>query len=109
MLQDRVNARVAEFTELDRWLKVKVQFINAVLDDKIKFKGKKKDQVAAQILTETSALDIDTDRLLRLNIMTLTKEQVDELQKQLKENKVVLKYWNTTTPNSQFTEDLDQL
>ena len=32
-----------------------------------------------------------------------------QVQKQLKENKVVLKYWNTTTPNSQFTEDLDQL
>jgi len=109
ILQDRINARVAEFTELDRWLKVKVEFINAVLDDKIKFKGKKKADVAKQILAETSALDTDTDRLLRLNIMTLTKEQVDELQAQLKENKKVLQYWNTTTPNNQFTEDLDQL
>ena len=54
-------------------------------------------------------MDTDTDRLLRLNIMTLTKEQVDELQAQLKENKKVLQYWNTTTPNNQFTEDLDQL
>ena len=109
ILQDRINARTAEFTELDRWLKVKVEFINAVLDDKIKFKGKKKADVAKQILAETSALDTDTDRLLRLNIMTLTKEQVDELQAQLKENKKVLQYWNTTTPNNQFTEDLDQL
>ncbi len=80
-----------------------------MLDDKIKFKGKKKADVAKQILAETSALDTDTDRLLRLNIMTLTKEQVDELQAQLKENKKVLQYWNTTTPNNQFTEDLDQL
>ncbi len=109
ILQERINARVAEFTELDRWLKVKVEFINAVLDDKIKFKGKKKVDVAKQILAETSALDTDTDRLLRLNIMTLTKEQVDDLQAQLKENKKVLQYWNTTTPNNQFTEDLDQL
>ena len=80
-----------------------------MLDDKIKFKGKKKVDVAKQILAETSALDTDTDRLLRLNIMTLTKEQVDDLQAQLKENKKVLQYWNTTTPNNQFTEDLDQL
>ena len=109
ILQDRIDARIAEYTELDRWLRVKMEFILAVLDEKIKFKGNKKDQVAQQILANTSALPEDTDRLLRLNIMTLTKEQVDELQQQLKENTKTLKYWKSTTPNDQFVEDLDQL
>jgi len=44
-----------------------------------------------------------------LNIMTLTKEQVDELKAQLKENKAVIKYWKSTTPEAQFEEDLDNL
>ena len=109
ILQERIDARIAEYTELDRWLRVKMEFILAVLDEKIKFKGNKKDDVAQQILTETSAIPDDTDRLLRLNIMTLTKEQVDELQKQSKENTKTLKYWKKTTPRDQFTEDLDQL
>ena len=86
-----------------------MEFITAVLDDEIVFKGKKKDQVAKQILDKTTALDHDTDRLLRLNIMTLTKEQVDELKAQLKENKAVIKYWKSTTPEAQFEEDLDNL
>jgi len=60
-------------------------------------------------LANTSAIPEDTDRLLRLNIMTLTKEQVDELQQQLKENTKTLKYWKTTTPDNQFIEDLDEL
>lgn len=109
ILQDRINARVAEYTELDRWLRVKMEFILAVLDEKIKFKGNKKDQVAKQILATTSAIPEDTDRLLRLNIMTLTQEQVDELKQQLKENAKTLKYWCSTTPGNQFVEDLDQL
>ena len=109
VLQDRIDARIMEYTELDRWLRVKMEFILCVLDEKIKFKGNKKEQVAKQILAETSAIPDDTDRLLRLNIMTLTKEQVDELKQQLTENTKTLKYWKKTTPNDQFTEDLDQL
>jgi len=41
--------------------------------------------------------------------MTLTKEQVDDLNKQLKENTKTLKYWKTTAPENQFVEDLDEL
>jgi len=109
ILQKRIHARIAEYTELDRWLRVKMEFILAVLDNKIVFKGNKKEQVAHLILTHTSAIPEDTDRLLRLNIMTLTAEQVDQLQKELKENAKTLKYWNSTTPNQQFIKDLDEL
>ena len=109
ILAKRIDLALAEAQELDRWLRVKMEFITAVLDDEIVFKGKKKDQVAKQILDKTTALDHDTDRLLRLNIMTLTKEQVDELKAQLKENKAVIKYWKSTTPEAQFEEDLDNL
>lgn len=109
VLQKRIDLELATATELDRWLKVKMEFINAVLDDAIVFKGKKKDAVAKQILDKTSAVAEDTDRLLRLNIMTLTKEQVDELKAQLKENKTVIKYWKSTTPKDQFVEDLNNL
>lgn len=109
ILQERIALQVRELTELDRWMKVKIEFINAVLDDKIVFKGKKKDMVGKQIMKETSALDTDIDRLLRMNILSLTKEMVDALKTEIKENTATLKFWKKTTPKDQFVEDLAQL
>jgi DNA topoisomerase-2 len=106
ILQKRIDLRKAEFTEEARWLKVKMQFIQAVLDDKIKFKNKKKDQAAADILANTEANNSDVDRLLRLNIMSLTAEMVKELEKQIKEAQNHLKFWMKTTPKEQFLLDL---
>lgn len=109
ILQKRIDLRVKELTELDRWLKVKIEFINAVLDEKIVFKGKKKDAVAKQIITLTNAQEDDTDRLLRMNIMSLTKELVDALKAEIKENTKTLRFWKKTTPDEQFILDLDEL
>ena len=110
ILQQRIDLRKEDATELARWLNIKMQFIQAVLDDKIKFKNRKKDQVSAQICEYTDAEnDEDTDRLLRINIMSLTDEMVNQLQKEIKEAKSDLKYWNKTTPREQFSDDIEQL
>lgn len=110
ILQQRINLRKEEATELARWLNIKMQFIKAVLDDKIKFKNRKKDNVAVQIFTETEAQDDnDVDRLLRINIMSLTDEMVKQLQDEIKEAKAELQYWKKTTPSQQFTDDLNEL
>jgi len=109
ILQKRINLRISEFTELDRWLHVKMAFITAVLNDRIKFKGNNRQQVTEQILAETPALDTDVDRLLKLNILTLTQEQVDDLAHQISENTKVLSYWNSTTADQQFIKDLDEI
>jgi len=106
VLQKRIDLRKAEEQELSRWLNVKMEFIQAVLDDKIKFKGQKKNQVATQILSNTSAADEDTDRLLRINIMSLTDEMVKQLRKEIKESRDRLTYWSKTTPRDQFVGDL---
>lgn len=108
-LQDRINLQIDQHTELLRWLKVKIAFIEAVLDDKIVFKNKTRKQVGGLILKETSALDTDVGRLLALNILSLTKEQVTALKKEIKDANAALRYWNKTTPNDQYLEDLDGL
>lgn len=107
VLQRRIEKRKAESTEAARWLDVKRQFIGAVLEDKIIFKNRKKADVGKQILETTSALDVDIDKLLRINIMSLTDEMVKELEKEIKESQKELKFWNKTTPKAQFESDLE--
>lgn len=109
ILQQRITARIEEYTELMRWLNVKMQFIQAVLDNKIEFKNQKKKQVADQIMQNIECLEGDIDRLLRINILSLTDEMVKELQKEITQAGKDLKYWNKTTPKKQFIEDLNEL
>jgi DNA gyrase/topoisomerase IV subunit A len=109
ILQSRIDLRKIETSELARWLKVKMQFIQAVLDDKIRFKGQKKDEVGKQILETTDAIQDDIDRLLRINIMSLTAEMVKQLEIEIKDAQKELAYWSKTTPKDQFTKDLNEL
>jgi len=109
ILQDRIDLRIREHDELLRWLTVKIEFIEAVLDERIVFKDRRRKDVEGQIQSETSALDRDLNRLLALNILSLTKEQVTALRKEIREAKSSLKYWKTTTPAAQYQEDLDNL
>lgn len=109
ILQARINLRKEEATELARWLNIKMQFIQAVLDDKIKFKNQKKDEVAKQILIVTDAINEDIDRLLRINIMSLTDEMVKQLIGEIKGAEKDLAYWEKTTPKKQFIKDLEEL
>lgn len=109
ILQQRIDARQAEYMELCRWLQVKMEFIQAVLDDNIIFKNQKKKQVEAQILGTTSALNTDIDRLLRINILSLTDEMVKDLAKEIKEAEKTLNFWKKTTPKKQFITDLEEI
>ena len=107
ILHQRIEKRKAEANEEVRWLNVKMQFIQSVLDDKIAFKNQKKKQVGVQILANTDADESDIDRLLRVNIMSLTDEMVKELQRDIKSAQSELKFWTSTTPKAQFLSDLD--
>lgn len=109
ILGKRIETRKSEFMEEVRWLTVKMEFIQSVIDNKIAFKNQKKDAVCKQILVETSALENDCDRLLRINILNLTDEMVKQLLGDIKTAKTNLKFWETTTVKQQFIIDLDEL
>ncbi len=109
ILQKRIDLEVQRHDELLRWLQVKIEFIEGVLDEQIKFKNQTRKQVGDTILKVTSALDTDISRLLGLNILTLTKEQVVALRKEIADAKKSLSYWKTTTPKDQYVTDLDAL
>jgi len=107
ILSKRIEKRKAEIESEIGWLQVKMEFIQAVLDDKIIFKNRKKADVGKQILEHTNALKDDVDRLLRINIISLTDEMVKELDKEIKAAIKDFKYWEKTTANEQFILDLD--
>ena len=109
ILAKRIQKRQDEFNEEVRWLTVKMEFIQSVLDNQIVFKNQKKVEVVKQILAETSALETDCDRLLRINILNLTDEQVKQLQTEIDTAKTNLVFWETTTVKEQFVSDLDEL
>lgn len=106
ILQKRIDAEIARQTEEVRWLGVKAEFIKQVLEDVVVFKGNTKAKVEKLILDNTSALESDTDRLLRMNLMTLTTDMIKELMEKIKEAKLDLKSWEDTTPKDQFLNDL---
>ena len=110
VLQKRIDLRKKEYSELVRWLTVKMEFIQAVLDNKIEFKNKKKVEVSEQIIKHTSVGgEEDIDRLLRINILSLTDEMVKQLEKEIEQAKKDYKYWSNTTPDKQFLNDLEEL
>lgn len=109
VLQKRIELNKNDAAELARWLKVKMQFIQAVLDDRIKFRGFKRKEVDEQILRETEAMSSDTDGLLRLNIMSLTAEMVKQLETEIKSALTDLAFWKKTTTKEQFLSDLTEL
>lgn len=109
ILSERIAKRQQEWTEEARWLNVKMEFIQRILDEEITFKNRKKNEVGKDILGKTSALTEDVDRLLRINIMSLTDEMVKELAKEIKAAQKELKFWQQETPSNQFIKDLDEL
>ena len=98
ILGQRIAREIEIHDENLRWLEVKIQFILAVLDGKIAFKDKKRKEVEAQILKHTKAIDDDLSRLLSLNILSLTLENVNAAKDEIKQCKKEIKYWKGTNP-----------
>ena len=109
ILQQRIDKFKREIGEELRWLNIKLEFVKAVLDDKITFKGMGKDGVSAQILAETSALKDDCERLLRISIVSLTTEMITELEREISQNEKNLSDWENTTKEKQFLLDLSNI
>ena len=109
ILKQRIDARKAEYEEEVRWLNVKMEFVQANVDGRIVFKDNSKAQVIKQIMQETSGTGGDTNRLLALSILNLTKEEIVKLKKQIAESKRTLNFWKKTSPQEQFITDLENI
>ena len=110
ILKRRIELRREEAQEQARWLNSKMTFIQAVLDDKIVFKNKNKKDVIVQMTSaHIQLIHDDAERLLRINIMSLTDEMVKSLAKEIKESEKDYKFWLKETSKSQFEKDLKDI
>lgn len=110
ILQQRIDTKLVDLSEENRYKRVKAYFIQAVIDNKIVFKNKGKDDISNQILQVVkNVLDKDIDSLLRVNIAALTVENVSALAQEILDNKKEIDYWKTTTVDVQFLKDLEEI
>ena len=109
ILDKRILREKEKSDESMRWLNVKAHFILSVLNDNIDLKGKTKAFIITQILDTTEATDDDCERLLRMNILSLTKEMMDELKAKVEVSTNNSIYWDGTTALDQFEKDIKTL
>jgi len=84
----------------------KIRFINEVITNVIDFKKKNKEQMV-NILTKSGYNYIDT--LLRMNIYSLTLDNIVLLTNKKKELEKELKHWKSTTAENEYSNDLEKL
>lgn len=109
-LKKRIDTNIEKLEEENRWKRVKMYFILAVLENRIIFKDKKKSDIIKQIEVEVNGVvSEDIERLLKINFTALTQEGVSELAQEILDNKKELKYWKSTTVDEQFLKDLESL
>ena len=86
-----------------RWLSERMRFIKYYLDNPDTFRFKPKDDLV-KILLENDF--VDYDRLLAMPIWNLTKDKIEELSKQLDDEKKELSTLESTTAKEMYTNEL---
>ena len=106
ILEQRINKNISKYNSELNWLNIKMEFIQLVLDDKITFKNKNKKQIGSDIVTILPEASAHVDRLLSIPFSNLTSEEIQSLEKQIKEAEKDLDFWQKTSPKKQFLSDL---
>lgn len=106
ILEQRINKNISKYNSELNWLNIKMEFIQLVLDDKITFKNKNKKQIGSDIVTILPEASAHVDRLLSIPFSNLTSEEIQSLEKQIKQAEKDLDFWQRTSPKKQFLSDL---
>lgn len=103
--EDRRQKLIAETTEAIRWLSEKLRFILFYLSNVDAFKNKKKDDLVALLLKNDF---VDYDRLLQMTMWNLTKDKIEELKKQIEEEKKYLATLEADTARDMYRRELKE-
>jgi DNA topoisomerase-2 len=93
-------------TETIRWLSQRYRFIMFYLANVDNFKNKKKDDLIALLLKNDF---VDYDRLLQMPIYSLTRERIEELKKEVDEQKIYLSSLKADTAVEMYRRELKAL
>jgi DNA topoisomerase II len=101
--EDRRQKLIADTTEYIRKISEKLRFILFYLDHVDDFKGKKKDALIELLLKNKF---VDYDWLLSMPIWNLTRDKIDELKKEIGDQKAYLKTLEDDTAKEMYTREL---
>jgi DNA topoisomerase-2 len=102
----RLEQLRAETVETIRWLSEKLRFILFYLDNVDSFKNQKKDALIALLLKHDF---IDYDRLLAMQIWTLTRDKIEELKKLIDEARKEKARLDADTAPAVYERELKEL
>jgi DNA topoisomerase-2 len=108
-LQKRKNNLIKEYKETLLFLKNKKRFLEAIINETIQVYKKSKSQI--ETILETNEFDKIKDSynyLVNLPISSFTKENLEELNKNIRKTEELYKINSVKTPVQYFTEDLNK-
>ncbi len=103
--EDRRQKLIAETTEAIRWMNEKLRFILFYLDNVDSFKNKKKEDLIALLLKNEF---VDYDRLLQMAMWNLTKDKIDELRRQIDDQKKYLASLEEDSAQAMYKRELKE-
>jgi DNA topoisomerase-2 len=108
-LQKRIDHIITKIQSEIRKMVSVYLFIQAITEDKLIINKRKKTEIVEDLenFPKIQKEDDSYDYLLRMPIHSLTKEKMDELMAKIKDKKQELDYYKTTTPETEWSKDLD--
>lgn len=101
--EDRRQKLIDQTTESIRWMSEKLRFILFYLDNVDQFKNKKKDDLV-QLLVKNKF--VDYDRLLGMTMWNLTRDKIEELKKEIDEEKKYLQTLKDDSATEMYKREL---
>lgn len=103
--EDRRQKLIDVTSESIRWLSEKLRFILFYLDNVGEFKNKKKEDLIALLLKNKF---VDYDRLLTMAMWNLTRDKIDELKKDVAEQKKYLASLESDVATEMYKRELKE-
>lgn len=102
----RKSEQLKKYDEELKWIQEKLRFINYYIDNSQMFSKKNKIDLEKMLSDEKFE---NVDKLLQIRIYTLTKDEIDKLQKEEKDITKKKKALEKTTSKDIFIEELQEL
>lgn len=108
-IADRFAAYIKRDTKLLWQANIKATFVDMVLDGRLKFLGRKKEEIKAELKQHCNMSDDDIEMCLRMSISSLCQDKIDELLQESKELEDALVKWASADPRETYINEVKGL
>lgn len=109
-VRQRLDWLMADQTEQLKFLYVKREFIQEVINKEINFRGQSRQELKMVMIKDLHGATMGyVDRLLAMQVHSFTKEKIEELNEEIEAGRANLKTLTATTPAMAYEADLAKL